>query len=279
VTTERSLKEQITEYIGKSGLQLPMFNRVALELQDALGDENVSQTRIEEMIAKDPALTSQMLRMANSSAFAGLTQISTVKQALMRLGIKHVARLAIAASQMNLYRSKSTLVNAYMSELWHQAYACAVGASWVAERTGRPDAAEPAFLAGLLHDIGKLLILRALEDIGAKAAGGQELPKALVDEVLDSLHCGLGFELMKHWNLPDQYCTIGRDHHREAFDPSETLLVIVRLLDQVCAKMGIGRAADPDMVPAAGPEAQALGMSEVQLAELEIVLEDSMAPA
>ena len=275
---DRPLKEQITEYIGKASLQLPMFNPIVLELQEALRDEDSTPAKIEATIAKVPALAGQVLRMANSSAFAGLTQVATVKQAVMRLGMKPVARLAIAASQMNLYRSKSALVGVHMGALWRQAYACAIGASWVAEKTGRPALAEPAFLAGLLHDIGKLLILRALEEIAARESN-EFLSAALVEEMLESLHGDLGFALMKRWNLPETYCTVGRDHHCEQPDPSNVLLAIVRLLDQVCAKMGIGGSADPEMVPAASAEAQALGISEVQLAELEIVLEDSMASA
>jgi len=172
-----------------------------------------------------------------------------------------------------------SLVAGYMTALWRQAYACAVGGSWVAERTGRPDSAEAAFLAGLLHDIGKLLILRALEEIAVKGGAPVALSKTLVDEMLDSLHCDLGCELMRRWNLPESYCVVGRDHHRDIADASQLLVVIVRLLDQVCAKIGIGGTGDPEAVPAASPEAQSLGMSEVQLAELEIVLEDCMAPA
>jgi len=274
----KPLKEQIAQYIGQSGLQLPMFNAVALELQGALKDENATPASMEAILAKDPALAGQVLRMANSSAFAGLAQIATMRQALMRLGMTQVARLALAAAQLSLYRSKSPLISGYMGNLWRQAYACARGASWLAERCGRPGIAESAFLAGLLHDIGKLLILRALEEI-VERNGAQPMAGSLVEEVVESLHSEIGYELMKKWNLPEAYCVVGRDHHLERFDASQVLIGIVRLMDQVCAKMGIGGDADPDMVPAASPEAQSLGMTEIQLAELEIELEDCMTTA
>ena len=275
----KPLKERVTDYIGQSGLQLPMFNPIALELHNALKDEKLTTAGFEAVITRDPGLSGQVLRMANSSAFAGLTQIGTIKQAVLRLGMKQVARLAIAAAQLSLYRSANTLTGPYMGELWRQAYACARGAGWIAERIGRPGEADAAFLAGLLHDIGKLLILRALEEIVEKGTSGQTLSRALIDEMIEGLHCELGYALMKQWNLPEAYCIVSRDHHVEEPDAGRVLVAIVRVMDQVCAKIGIGAAADPEVVPAASPEAQALGLSEVQLAELEIELEDSMAPA
>jgi HD-like signal output (HDOD) protein len=275
----KSLKERVAECIGRAGLQLRMFNPVALELQKALADEDAAPAAIESMIAKDPALVGQVLRMANSSLYSGLAEITTVRQALLRLGVKQVARLAIAAAQHSLYGARNPALGGRLADLWRQAYASALGASWIAEKCGHRDSAEPAFLAGLLHDIGKLVILRALEEVATERADGAELPGTLVEEMLESLHCDSGYELMKRWNLPDRYCVVGRDHHKPDYDASHVLLVIVRLLDQVCAKLGIGRAAAPDLVPAASAEAQLLGLSELQLAELELALEDGLAGA
>jgi HD-like signal output (HDOD) protein len=274
----KSLKEQITDYISQSGLQLPMFNAVALKLQSTLKDENATPATMEAILAEDPALAGQVLRMANSSAFAGLAQIATMKQALMRLGMTQVARLALAAAQLSLYCSKSALISEYMGDLWRQAYVSARGACWLSEKCGRPAMAESAFLAGLLHDIGKLLILRALEEIAEKG-NAQAMSRSLVDEMVESLHCEIGYGLMKRWNLPEAYCLVARDHHREKTDPSQVLIAVVRLMDQVCARLGIGSHSDPAVVPAASPEAQALGITEVQLAELEIEIEDCLPAA
>jgi HD-like signal output (HDOD) protein len=273
----RSLSEQVRDYLGKAGLQLQVFNPVALELQRALTDEDSAPASIEALIAKDPALAGQVLRMANSSAFTGLAQVSTLKQALRRLGFKQVGRLAIAASQMSLYRPSGVLAGERIGGLWRQAYACAFGGGWLAEKTGRAELAEAAFLAGLLHDIGKLLILQALEDIVRHEPAHRDSVHAVLDEMLESLHADFGFELMKRWNLPEAYCTVVRDHHLEGSGCAGDLMLIVQVLDQVCAKMGIGCDPDPDMVPAASAEARALGASELLLAELEVALEDGVA--
>ena len=276
MSAPKSLKEQIADYIGRSSLQLPVFNPIALELQEVLRDDRADASTIETAISKDPALVVQVLRMANSSLYTGLNEITTMRQALMRLGAKQVSRLAISAAQLSLYRSKDALVASYMTDLWHQAYASAVGACWIAEKSGYQDIAESAFLAGLLHDVGKLLILKAIEGINSNEQSGQALPRSLVDDMLESLHNEYGHMLMKRWNLPDAYCVVGRDHHKETFEQEQILLIIVRLLDQVCAKLGIGCAANLEAMPSASAEAQVLRLTDIRMAELEIMLEDAI---
>ena len=276
MSAPKSLKQQIADYIEGPDPRLPVFNPVALELQEVLRNENVNASSIEAAVGKDPALVAQILRLANSSIYAGLHEITTMHQALMRLGSKQVSRLATAAAQLSLYQSKDALVASYMTGLWQQAYASALGASWIAEKSGYRDVAEAAFLAGLLHDVGKLLILNAIEDFTAKQQLAQAPPRTLVDEMIESLHSEYGHLLMTRWNLPNVYCVVGRDHHNADFKQDQVLLIMVRLLDQVCARLGIGCCANPQVVPAASPEAQALGLNDIQMAELEIMLEDSM---
>lgn len=274
MSKDPSLRDRIAAWLEQPGLQLPVFNSVALELQSELKDESAPAGRIEALVSKDPALVAQVLRMANSANFAGLSETGTIRAALMRLGVKQVARLAIAAAQLSLYKTRDPALKTVMEALWQQAYASAMGAGWVAERCGRAGLADEAFLAGLLHDVGKLMIVRALEQIGEQSPKAPAPPADLVRELVESLHCEQGYRLMKRWNLPEVYCTVGRDHHAGDVDASQPVLVIVRLMDQVCAKMGIGCEARPDLMPAASPEARILGLNELRAAELEILLED-----
>jgi len=100
--------------------------------------------------------------------------------------------------------------------------------------------------------------------------------KELLNEVMFSFHAERGYSLLKKWNLPEIYCDIARDHHSEDFDSNDILMVIVRLVNKACNKLGIGLNKDPSIVLAATPEANVLGLSELFLAKLEITIEDSM---
>ncbi len=276
MSSEMSLKDHIAAAIAKPGIQLPVFNPVALELQHLMQNKDVSNASIEATIQRDPALTVQVLRMANSSLYTGLTEITTLRQALMRVGSKQVMRLALAAAQLSLYQSNHPVCRRHMGDMWRAATACATGAAWLVEKSGHGALSEQAYMAGLLHDVGKLVILRVIEDLANDPRQGKPIPDAVISEMLDALHCEYGCDLLRRWNLPEQYCLVGHDHHAEPCNTGNVLMVAVRLIDQICRKLGIGCEPEPDLMPAASEEAAALRLSEVMLADLEVTLEDLM---
>ena len=271
-----SLKDRIAETARKPGTHLPVFNSVALEVQKLISDETVPIARIESTLLRDPALSAQVLRMANSSMYAGLSAVTTLRQALTRVGAQQIMRLVLAAAQVSLYQSHHPLFKRHLAEMWKTAYASAMGAAWIAHKSGHGEMAEQAFVAGLLHDVGKLVILRSIEKLIAEKGFEGPLPDSVAAEMIEALHCEFGYELMQRWNLPEIYCVIGRDHHLPQCDTGNVLMVAVRLIDQVCRKMGIGCKAEPDSMPAASEEASALMMTDVALADLEVTLEDKL---
>ena len=98
---------------------------------------------------------------------------------------------------------------------------------------------------------------------------------ALLNEVMGSLHCQYGQELMGKWNLPERYCHIAGSHHEEDFDTKDYLLMMVRVSNQACNKVGIGFNPDDTMILSSLPETKGLGVSDIDLAQLEVYLEDS----
>jgi len=278
---QHSLQNQIIHALASDTLQLPAFPSVAMQLQRALRSPDTKVADLETLIVNDQALSSQILRVANSSFYQGLQRVVGIRKAIIRLGVRQVATLALAISQRSLYVTRNQLISRYMEKLWRHAFASALGSQWVANHCGHQQQADAAFMAGLLHNIGQLIILRVMDDLCASQKPGYfDVSEALLVEVLEStMHNAQGFVLLKRWNLPEDYLIVARDHHREPCDPNHVLLLIVRLMDQVCAKAGIGLSGDPQIALAATAEAQALGLGEVALAELEILLEDSVAMA
>jgi HD-like signal output (HDOD) protein len=162
-----------------------------------------------------------------------------------------------------------------MGKLWRHSGGCAIGASWLARQIGLQDLTHETFIAGLLHDVGKLYVLKVVDDM--KASGEIEnLPSdTVINEVMQQLHTDQGYSLLLHWNLPGKYCQIARDHHLSDLDGSNFVLLLVRLANQMCHKMGIGLIEDPSIVMLETPEAVQLQLSEVDLARLEVRLEDA----
>jgi HD-like signal output (HDOD) protein len=166
-----------------------------------------------------------------------------------------------------------------MGKLWRHSVGCAIGANWLARQTGFQALAHETFIAGLLHDVGKLYILKVVDDMKASREIENLPPDTVIDELMQQMHTEQGYALMAQWNLPEKYCQVARDHHLAEFDGSNFLLVLVRLANQVCHKMGIGLIEDPSIVLLETPEAAQLQLSEMDLARLEVRLEDSQVVA
>jgi HD-like signal output (HDOD) protein len=271
-----SIVELIKEQLASGGTSVPVFHGVALRLQQVLARPNFSLEEVSRLINADTGLASQVLRIANSPYYAGLSKVGTLQEATVRLGSREVSNIAMLATQKDQYRSDDPRYNAIMQILWKHSFCCAVGSKWLALKSGYEILAPEAFLAGLMHDIGKLFLLKVMEDVGKAKRLQGGVTSALLTEVLDSMHVEQGHQLMQGWHMPEIYCEVVAGHEAEQWDHGNSLLAIVRLADQTCKRLGVGMSADPNLLPFASAEAQVLGMKEIALAELEIVIEDAL---
>ncbi|WP_240731926.1 HDOD domain-containing protein [Geobacter sp. FeAm09] len=254
---------------------LPVFHSVAVKLQQMLASRDFRMEEVIRLIGEDQALASQVLKMGNSSFYTGLSKVATIKDAVVRLGAQEIANLVMMASQAEQYTSGHPVLDSFLQKLWDHALCCATGAAWLASRAGYASLAAEAFMGGLLHDIGKLAIIKALD--GILQAGGTKanVSEVLINEILDTMHEDVGHRLMLAWCLPETYCSIAVNHHRAEYDGNDILLVIVRLANLACRKVGKALSPDPTVALFGAPEAQFLGVKEITLAELEIVVEDA----
>lgn len=275
MTTETPLVERINNRLAGDLRELPVFHSVAVRLNQMLTRPRFRIEEVVNLINEDQALASRVLKMANSSFYSGLSKVATIRDAVVRLGAREVARMAMLASQSEKYLSKSEVLNQTMHRLWEHALSCATGAQWLAERTGYTSLSSEAFMGGLLHDIGKLAIIKALDDLLQAPSSPGALSEVLIAEILGTMHEDVGFRLMQSWSLPEAYCSIAVNHHKSDFDGSDALLSLVRLSNLVCRKAGKSMHPDPTLSLYATPEAHFLGVKEIVLAELEIVIEDA----
>jgi HD-like signal output (HDOD) protein len=273
----QSFIDIVDQHITSSKARLPVFNTTAARIQQEIAKEEPDVRLIEKLIVSDQALTAEVLRFSNSSFYKGLTQVSTVRNAIVRLGINEVSNIVMMLSHQNHFNTKDPFLHGVMRKLWRHALGSALAAHWLARHCGLPGIAHEAFFAGLLHDVGKLFIMTVIDDLLRPERSQVKPSVALLMEAMDHLHTGRGFTLMNHWNLPAKYSHIARDHHAKALDSENYLALTVRMANHACNKMGIGLKHDPAMVLMATPEANELHLSEVDIAKMEIVLEDSQA--
>jgi putative nucleotidyltransferase with HDIG domain len=263
-----SLLDRIIRLIGSGSFNLPIYDPVSLKLQKAITNNTEDIVEIENLILSDQALAAEVLRAANSPFFCGLSSVRTIRAAIVRLGTQQMRRLILLISERAKYRAQNPVLHGMLGDLWRHASATALAAQWLSKRLQMTGIEEICFLGGLLHDIGKLVILRAVDEI-KKKENIEIPPPALLNEILQTEHCNLGYKMLQEWNIPEIYCQIARDHNIENVNSEDFPLLIVRLANESSRKLDIG--LNPDMAPDLSqiPEVNLLKVSADLLEELQ----------
>ncbi|MBU2552288.1 MAG: HDOD domain-containing protein [Proteobacteria bacterium] len=274
---EKSVIQLIDEYLNRDEIELPVFNHVAQNLQTIMARDDYSLAEMSEVIEKDQALTSHVLKAANSAFYAGLQPAKTIRDASVRLGAKSIVNLVTMVTQKRLYQSKVKPFVPLIGGLWTHALGVSTASRWLCQHMGFQNVSEESFLAGLLHDIGKLLILRAVEDLLKTEPGLKGVSMNLVNEIIDALHAEHGERLMRRLNIPEVYCTVAGKHHDPDIKGDNIVLNMVRLANLTCHKLGIGPKKNEEIMLSTTPEAINLMAKDILLAELQVDLEDQIA--
>ncbi|MBU2500296.1 HDOD domain-containing protein [bacterium] len=276
---EVSLLQMVENRIASGSVTLPPCHEVAGRLQEITSDPDFKLDDVVDLIVRDAALTTGVLRAANSAYFGGLSAITTIRDAAVRLGAPEVLRLALLASEKERYRVRSPQLESYMEPMWRHSLLVATGSRWLAAKLGYSDMQNQAFIGGLLHDVGGLLLIKALDDLLAAGEAPAEPAPELVTEIINSAHARLGYELVAGWDIPEIYCEVVRDHHETDKSAGSTLLNVVALADKACWLLEVGLESDPSIVLTSTEEAFTLGADDLLLAQLQVMLEDHLALA
>ena len=98
----------------------------------------------------------------------------------------------------------------------------------------------------------------------------------VIHEIIDTLHTTQGEQLMQQWNIPERYCQVAKEHHDKTFDPGNVSLVIVRLVNKTCEKLGFGIEGSAPKEESIAAEVNFFGFSDIKQAQLELQIEDSL---
>ncbi len=209
------MDENLKTLVGRFDA-LPSFPALYLEVMNELGDPEPSIVRIAETVAQDPAMTATMLRIVNSVAFGLARRISNTLEAIQYLGTGTMRSLVLS---VHIFSSFQRNVAGFsMDQFERHALRCARLARALMQSQGADDAAaDDAYLAGMLHDIGKLLLATSLPDQYRKAAAhavAHGVPLGVAEtEVFGATHAGVGAYLLGLWGLPAVLVEAVAFHH------------------------------------------------------------------
>jgi HD-like signal output (HDOD) protein len=273
--TSQPLTILIQKAVERNGISLPPLPELVTRLTQILEDEaRASSKQIAQLVRNEPAVAATVLRMANSVVFGGLHPISDLSQAIARLGFKQVTSVVTAISHRGHFKSEDPVKKTLLQTLWSHAVATALAAKRLAGPTGGDP--EEAFVAGLLHDAGKLLVLKGVDHLENQKEPVQVTPVVL-DELMDVLHAELGHKTLVAWRLPEPICNVALHHHDDDLEACDPLTIRVQAADAVARKIGEHPKPEPDLDLLDQPAVEHLNLSDIELASLIVDLEDEIA--
>jgi len=274
---EADALQRVRAYLAASHSSPMVFPTIAMEILELVRYPDVDLNELARYIRVDGALAGGVMALANSAIYRAVRRIDTVKDAVARLGISEVARLAAAISMRSLYCADASRANEVLQPLWQRLFLHAVTVARCASDLARHKVAatpgvEQTFMAGLLHDVGLSAVLRAVAEL-AFFGKLPQLEEPVLSRVLDRAHVEAGAELHRAWKLPPTLADVASHHHGPV--PEGANGPLIHLVRLVSARDLLRRA--PASHPRAAAEvvesSRALGLSAARVKELAADLE------
>lgn len=264
---------QIDAVLGRPDA-LPAFPEVVMSLERELRKQTASVHTVARIVESDPTLSARFLSAANSAFYSRGQLARTVLQAVGRLGLFEVRRIVVATAVLQRFGS---LGGTDPKAFWIHSVAVAL-ATRIMARMARaqlnPVVVEAAYIGGLLHDIGIVLLLHHFSDdyagviahVDAEGGGTSEAERA----VLGVDHTVVGERIAVMWKLPDEVCATLRFHHHpwDAPAPIRSLVYLVHLADFVCNNQGYSRSEAGFPMEFDDGSWEALGLTIEQIPEI-----------
>jgi len=162
--TVRKMIETTVASFKAGKLDLPVMPRVVQEIQDIMNKPTSGAAELAQVIEKDASISVKLITTANSPVYRGVDKIQSVSMAISRIGLKESRSIVSAIANKGLYETKNKQFKKLMDKLWEHSLACAHGAKIISKKV-YPKDVEKAFLSGLIHDIGSVLLLKSLGEV------------------------------------------------------------------------------------------------------------------
>lgn len=266
----------IESEIKRGAVELPVLPAAAAQVRRIVSDGGGPRD-LAQVLGHDPVLAAAILRHANSAAYAGLREVTDLQQAVTRLGISSVDRTVLALSAKNAFAPSDQLDKELYALLWTHSMTAAAAARKLAPRSAS-FSPETVFLAALLHDMGKIVVLRCAAMLRKRDPHRFRFERVTLLEFFEALHCKTGDTLCESWHLPPEVRDVMRRHHDASLTgPNDALVAIVQLSNRIAAKLGASLKPDQEISLLDLPGAQLLRLDDVKLASLLVEIEDEVS--
>jgi putative nucleotidyltransferase with HDIG domain len=252
---------------------LPTIPVVATKVMQLIESESATSEELAKVVASDPAVAARVLKISNSSFYGCQRQIQTLSHAIVVLGFATLKSLVVAASVKQVYQPYGLTEKM----LWEHSFGAGLAARIIAKET-RIVSEEEAFLGGLFHDIGKIIMntmnSSQFQDAMMRCYNDGLTFEEAERQVYTYTHSEVGGMVIKKWNFPDKLMHAVLNHHTFEFVEDEdsyqiSLTCVVGLANLFCHKAGIGmREPDDELDLMQTVPAQLLNLNEERMEAL-----------
>jgi putative nucleotidyltransferase with HDIG domain len=229
--------------IDKGDPSLPPAPKIAMKLRQMI-DLNAEIKEVVELLQQDLAVSTKLIRASNSAYYRGVERSANLTQATSRLGLDRTREVVMSICCQGYFATNHRPYKEMVETLWWHSLACAHTADWVAERLGWK-VEEDIFSIGLLHDIGKLLMIQVAGEMVNRKKGTQEVDMGDLQATMKSHHERIGAAILEKMGYPEIFASLVKRHHRMG-DPETTprALQILQRADLLAKAAGFGLGQD-----------------------------------
>ncbi len=257
-TSQTEVQDRVKKLVDR--IQgLPTLPAMLNNINKMMLNPRTSAKEVAQLISSDPSITSKVLRVVNSSFYGFPNRITTVTHAIVILGFNTIKSIVLSSTIFDVFK-KDTRGGFDRQQFWRHSIGCGAAAKVLARRMGFPSL-EEIFIAGLLHDVGKIVLDQYLHDRFVEVLNTVRDKNCLIVEAESSAlgvtHADVGAWLFEKWNLSKGLVETTRCHHNPALasDNAKTA-AIVHFADILVRALRFGNGGDnkiPQVSDAAWP--------------------------
>lgn len=220
---------------------LPTIPAVANQILQLLDQPDVQIEEIADLMLSDQVMTARVMKLLNSPVYKPSHEITSLKRALVYLGLRHVRELALTTSLIGAFEKDTGAFE--ISSFWEHSFGTGMVSKVIAKLVGYKDL-EKAYISGIIHNLGVVFLSAYMRDEFKSVLDAiKDKPVKLIDEEIKHFgtsHCEIGLCMARKWNFPEAYCEVIGYHH----NPSEATLdpvlcSIVNLAEMFCSVRGL----------------------------------------
>ncbi|MBN1276992.1 MAG: HDOD domain-containing protein [Deltaproteobacteria bacterium] len=266
-STSNAIIEDIIASIKRGEINLPSLPRISIKFRELLNRE-ADFLEISDLLKQDIAISSKLISVSNSAYYRGIAQNKTLEQAIGRLGLNVTKQYVDVICNRSLYTTSNKKYVRVMEKLWEHALSCAFASQFV-DQSRRLDLVDDAFTMGLLHDIGKLLLLQIVFEMEISGKFRDKLNMVELIDTLGVYHGKFGASLLKRWGFSEEFAKVAlyHDNLSEADYISKELL-LVHFANLLAKSMGYDMQYSEVDIEAA-ESTRLLGLKEPLISEVK----------